>query len=407
MPKFQYLAKKSPTETVEGTLEAKDRTNVITHLTGLGYTPIRVAPVQEAKTKSGTPGVAVPSDIQVPYRHLNQFTRQFASLIRSQVPILRCLGILKEQATNLKLQRVIRAVEEDIRQGQTLSTAMAKYPRVFSLLYLSLIHSGEVGGMLDTVLDRLVVQAEREEALVTKVQTSLAYPLFVAGVGFCTVIFLLTFVIPRLVKLFSVFGTRLPLPTRILLALAAGISKGWFWIVGVLFAVLFLSFLLVRREEGRIKIDSVTLHLPLIGPLVRQLEITRFARSFGLLLDQGVPILQATDVAIPVVKNRVLRKELMRLPAHLKDGNPISTGLKGMGISTPFFVNTVAVGVESGKVGEALLEVANFYENEVGRLLEFMTSLLEPVTILIVGGVVGFIVLAVLLPILTMGLIAR
>ncbi len=409
MPRFQYLAKRSPTEVVEGVLEAENRAGVVNHLAGLGYTPIRIAETQEERgiEMKTTLRAPIARDIRVPHRHLNQFTRQFASLVRSQVSLFRALRILEEQTAHPKLRQIIQAVEEDIRQGQSLSEALAKYPKVFSALYVNLIRSGEIGGMLDTVLDRLAAQTEREEELNGKVQTALAYPLFVGVVGFFTVVFLFSFVIPRLIKLFDFFGSRLPLPTRILLGLATAFSKGWFWILGGLALLAVLGVWMSRRQRGRLSLAYLSLHLPLIGSLIRQLEIVRFARSFGLLLDRGVPILQATVVAIPVVKNRFLRQELERLPNHLKEGNLLSAGLKGLSFATPFLVNTVAVGEESGKAGEALLEVANFYEREVERLLHLMSALLEPVTILIVGGVVGFIVMAVLLPILTMSIIAH
>ena len=417
MPKFQYTAKRSPTENVEGVLEANNRAEVITQLAGMGYTPVRVIEAGEAapKKRAAVPSSAAPvsraapmgREVRVPVRHLNQFIRQFASLVRSSVPILRCLAILQEQTAHPRLRRVISGIEEDIRQGHTLTEALAKYPRIFSPLFTSLVRSGEVGGMLDTVLDRLAVQADREEELRSKVQTALAYPSFVGLVGVGTVVFLFTFVIPRLMKLFTFFGSDLPLPTKLLLALMEGLSKGWYVWAAVLGALLFAGMLALRREEGRIGLDYLALRVPVLGPLIRHLEITRFARSFGLLLDHGVPILQATDVAIPVIHNRVLRKELSRLPAHLKDGHTLSSGLKSLSISTPFLVNTVAVGEEGGKMGEALMEVANFYEREVDRLLQMTAALLEPATILLVGGVVGFIVMAVLLPILTMSTIAR
>ena len=407
MTKFTYLAKRSPTEMVEGTLEAEDRANVITHLTGLGYTPVRITEAAKTAPGAAAPAPTAGKEARVPSRHLNQFTRQFASLIRSQVPILRALSILEEQTENPKLRRITRALAEGIRQGQNLSSAMETFPSVFSPLYVSLIRSGEAGGMMDSVLDRLAVQADRDEELQSKVQAALVYPLFVAAVGLCTVVFLLSFVVPRLVKLFSVFGSELPLPTRILLSLAGSLTHHWYLYASSLLGIVAAAFLVARSERGRLWASALRLRLPLLGPLTRQLEIVRFTRSFGLLLDHGLPILQATDVALPVVKNRILRKELALLPKHLKDGSTLSSGLKGLKFSTPFLVNTVAVGEESGKMGEALMEVSNFYERETGRLLQMMAALLEPATILIVGGMVGFIVFAVLLPILTMGAIAR
>ena len=411
MPKFSYLAKKTPTDTIQGVLEAESRNHVLTHLTQLGYTPVRVteasAAAATAAVKAAVSEAPVPQTVRVPQRKLNQFTRQFASLVRSQVPILRALSILEEQTSFPKLRKLVRSLGEEIRQGNTLSGALEKFPKVFSPLYVSLVRSGEVGGMLDTVLDRLATQADRDEELQGKIQSALAYPLFVAGVGFLTVMFLLSFVIPRLVKLFNTFGTQLPLPTRMLLSFAQFVTNGWGWMLAGFLLCIIVATLALRSPKGRTALAHLPLRLPMIGPMLCQIEITRFARSYGLLINQGVPILQATDIAIPVVGNLVLRRELGGLPKHLKDGQNLSSGLKGLKISTPLLVNTIAVGEESGKMGEALLEVSEYYEREAGRLLQLFAALVEPATILAVGAVVGFIVMAVLLPILTMGTIAR
>jgi len=399
MPTFRYLAKRGPTEVIEGVLEAENRANVLMHLAQQGYTPVRITEgstddgVSLAPVGLGTRGVKVPT------RQLNQFTRQFASLVRSQVPLLRALGILKDQTNHPRLKRIVEAIGEEIRQGQTLSGALEKYPWVFSQLYVSLTRSGEVAGMLDTVLDRLALQADREEALRSKVQGAMTYPFFVGAVGLATVTFLLAFVMPRLVKLFKGFGGQLPLPTRILLMVSGWMSQPWFWGACGIMALFLVVLLRGRGEESRLFLDRIALATPLVKTLVRQLELARFARAYGLLLDHGIPILQATEIAIPVVENRIIRKGLTPLTHHLREGGSLSSCLKGLSVATPFLVNSVAVGEEGGKAGEALIEVANFYEQEVERLLQILAGLLEPTMILVVGGIVGFIVMAVLLPI--------
>ncbi len=405
MPTFKYLAKKGPSEVIEGLLEAESRANVLNQLIGQGYTPVQVFESSE----EGQRIVAVEGIRKVRIRsaELNRFTRQLCSLIRSQVPILRALRVIQDQTSHPRLKKIVLAIEEDIRQGQTLSTALEKYPNIFSSLYVSLIRSGEVGGMLDTVLDRLSLQADREEALEGKIKSALLYPAFVGAVGLGTVLFLLAFVMPRLVKLFANFGSQLPLPTKILLALARWMSNPVFWVLAALVAMGLFSLLRILGERGLLVLDKFLLKLPLIGPMIRQLELARFARSFGLLLDHGVPILRATEISVPVVKHRLIRAQLNELSAQLKDGNQLSSCLKALPVATPFLVNTVAVGEESGKVGEALMEVANFYEREVDRLLGIVATLLEPIMILLVGGIVGFIVMAVLLPVFELSSIIR
>jgi len=409
MPTFQYVAKRGPQEVLKGVLEGEDRAAVLSRLVDLGYTPVSIteAAAADVTEAPGRPATSSKLDGRVPVGQMNQFTRQFASLIRAQVPLLRTLGILKEQTSHPRLQRILGAISEDLRQGETLSGALGKYPSVFSPLYISLMRAGEVAGILDTVLDRLAAQADREEALRAKIQSAFTYPAFVGVVGIGTVIFLLTFVMPRLIRLFEGFGGRLPLPTRILLAVSRACQQPWLWLGLVLVAAVAVA--IVRREQVRVKrmLDTVGLSLPLLGKLIRRVELARFARAYGLLLDHGIPILQATDVAVPVVRNQLIRQELARLPASLKEGTSLAIGLKGLTVTTPFLIHAVAIGEEGGRVGESLIEVANYYEREAEQLLALLASLLEPAMILAVGALVGFIVMAVLLPIFEMSIIAR
>lgn len=403
MPTFTYVAKRGPNDMVEGVLEADSRAKVLSQLAGLGYIPVRVA---EAMT-GRRPTDARARLRRLSVRHFNQFTRQFASLMRSQVPLMRALGIMQEQTTHPTLHRILDSIREHVRQGQTLSQALANYPQVFSPLYLSLIKSGEVTGMLDTVLERLAAQADQEESLRSKVQVALAYPLFIGVVGLGTVVFLLMFVMPRLLKLFVTFGGALPLPTQILLALTGWFRSGWGW--GSLLALVIAAVWLARSRNPMIRVwlDRFVLQLPLLGRLMREVELARFCRSFGLLLSHGIPILQATEVAIPVVKNRVIRTSLLPLTTNLREGASLAACLKMLPLATPFLVHSVAVGEEGGKAAEALLEVAGYYEREIERLLQVLAALLEPAMILVVGGLVGFLVMAILLPIFDMSTLVR
>ena len=410
MPTFRYVAKKGPGETIEGTFEAENRSAVLTYLAGQGFTPVQVTEAAAAPaplSPSRPPSRPTGKPVRVPMRFLNQFTRQFASLVRSQVPILRALTILKDQTAHAGLRRVIEAMAEAIRQGQTLSETLAQYPALFSPLYVSLVRAGEMAGTLDTVMDRLADQAEHDEQLRAKVRGALAYPFFVGAVGLGTVIFLLTFVMPKILKLFDRFGGTLPWPTRLLMAASHALTQPWVWMVGLGFAAIGIALLRGQRERIASVVDRVNLRLPIIGPLLQRMELARFARAFGLLLDHGVPILRATDIAIPAVGHRVIRRQLQRLPAHLKEGGSVASCLKGLSIATPFVVNTIAVGEETGKIGEALMEVATFYERDLEQALQVAGALLEPAMILLVGGMVGFIVMAVLLPIFEMSSIVR
>lgn len=404
MPTFHYTAKRGPTEVVEGTLEADNRNGVLSYLAEQGYVPVRIREGGAA----GTAKAAAPvKKRRVPARHMTVFTRQFASLSRSQVPLLRSLGILEEQMTHPYFKHVLRGVTEGVRQGDTLSAGLGRFPDVFPALYTSLIRSGEVGGALDSVLEQLADQAERDEALRSKLRAAFTYPGFVAAVGFGTVVFLMTFVMPRLSQLLTGLGEHLPAPTRWLLAISGAMSTPWFWVGAVVLVSAGILAWRASGERGRWLVDRLTLRLPLIGPMILEVELARFARSFGLLLEHGVSVLHAIEVSVPVVRHRVIRAELATLPEGLRQGEALSKCLGRLSISNPYLVNTVAVGEEGGKAGEAMREVAAYYERNIERALATMASLLEPALIVIIGLIVGFIVMAVLLPIFEMSTISR
>ena len=407
MPTFRYTAKKGPTEMVEGALEAENRNGALSRLAELGYVPIRVTEEtleQPRAVQRREPAVA---RRRVSTSVLTTFTRQFASLVRSQVPLLRTLHILRDQTRHPYFRHVLLSVSEEVRQGQTLSSALAKSPDVFSPLYVSLVNSGEISGALDVVLERLAEQAERDDALRAKVRAAFTYPAFVAVVGAGTVIFLMTFVMPRLSQLLGGLGQHLPLPTRLLLTVSAWMSSLWFWAgAGAITAGAALIWKLAG-ERGLLLRDRLILRLPVIGSLVQEVELARFARSFGLLLTQGISVLKAMEVAGLVVNHRVMRAELARIPDGLRQGEALSACLQRLSVSTPFLTNTVAVGEESGRVVESLAEVAAFYERNAERAVHTMASLLEPALIVVIGLVVGFIVMAVLLPIFEMSMVGR
>lgn len=407
MPTFHYVAKKGPQETIDGTYEAQNRNEVLSHLASLGYTPVRVTEATLSKTEQASIG-AEPKAVRqrISAKQLNVFTRQFASLVRSQLPILRSLGIMVDQTTQPAFKAVLKDITEQIRQGRTLSEAMEQHPEAFSPFYVNLTRSGEIGGMLDTVLERLADKAEKDDALRSKIRSAMAYPAFVGIVGLGTVVFLLTFVMPRLLKLLEHYE-HLPLPTRALLAVTHALSHWSTWAIataaiGGLWAVWFF-----KRSAVQGWIDSWSLRIPVIGVLIQQIELARFARSFSLLLDHGITVLKAVDVALPVVRHQVIRRELSRLPAGLKQGNSLGACLKQLPIVTPFVMHTVTVGEETGKAGEAFAEVANYYEREAEGLLRVAAALFEPTMVLAVGAVVAWIVMAILLPIFELSSIAR
>jgi type II secretory pathway component PulF len=418
MATFHYTAKRSPTETVEGDLEAQDRGGALSALMQAGYVPVRVteqaseapdgrAAVEPAEALTGRAarGRATIRLRRVPASHLLLFTRQFASLTRSAVPILRALNILEDQARHPALRLALHEIGDEVRQGQVLSSAMARFPTIFPSLYIALVRSGELSGALDVVLDRLAEQGEQDEAMRHSIRMALVYPSCVGVVGCGTVIFLMTFVMPRLSRLLTGLGDRLPPATRLLLAVTEWMTTWWWW-AGV--AGLIVGGALAWRvlgARGRLMLERGLLRVPFVGPMIRQMDLARVIRSLGLELHHGIPILQAMEVAVGVAASGVIREQLARLPEGLRQGQALSSCLKTTAISTPLLIHTVVVGEENGKVGEALTEVATYYERDTERRLRTFATLLEPLLIVAVGGVVGIIVMAVLLPIFEMSAI--
>ncbi len=319
------------------------------------------------------------------------FIRQFTSLIRSQVPMVRSLRVLQEQMEHKGLKNIVGEIVKNIQdQGQNLSDSLKHYPKVFSQEMISLVQAGEVGGALDQVLESLDKKMVREEAMRSKIQSALVYPLFVALMGVITVIVLLTFVMPRILKVIQGFGGDLPIPTKILIGLTGMMTKGWFWIVlvclGLGAAFAWRNF----KATQSLWLDEFALKVPLVGKLIHHVEIVRFSRSLSLLLSHGVLMLPAIETAVLTVNNQFYKKELEKIPTKVKEGSTITEGLQGLSISSPFMRHSVSIGEEGGRVGQALSEVADFYEAEAERMTTILASFLEPVIILTIGLIIGF-----------------
>jgi len=407
MPTFYYRAKKSPTEIVEETFDAETREDVLKHLSELGYAPLEVALKKSDGTVSRKPEKPV-SDVSLPASAKEDMMRQFASLTRSQIPILQSLRILEEQSSHLDLKKIVVALRDGIENdGHSLSEAMRRFPRAFPPDIVNLIAAGEEGGALQEILDEIAERLEREQALRTKLQTAVMYPLFVGIVGFLTVVFLILFVLPKILKTLKSLGGHLPLPTQILVWITELTAQPLFWIAGALFTAVAIPVVVNLVRNQREKLDEFLLNLNGIGPMLQTLDLVRFTRSLGMLLHHGVLVLPALESAIPVVRNLCLRRELGRISDAVKEGNPLTEGFKNLRISTPYLIQSMRVAEVGGRMAETLEEVSDYYEKEAEKKMQRFAMLLEPVMILGVGVVVGFIVMAVLLPIFEVGTAVR
>ncbi|MFH1753708.1 MAG: type II secretion system F family protein [Candidatus Omnitrophota bacterium] len=404
MTQFVYKAKKGPTEIVEGTIEAPSESSALTKISQLGYFPLSIH-------KEGEKGTATSSAVKLFKRirlhDISVFSRQLSDLLDSGLTLLNSLNVIYQQTENRHFRAVIRDIRDQVRDGRPFSEALKRHPSVFSNLYVSMARSGETGGMLENILDRLAGFSEARERLQTKVKSALAYPAVMASVGMITIIVLITFVIPKIVTMFEDLGQSLPVPTAVLVSISGFTVDYWYIILGFIVLFIFIWSRIAKTKEGRLAIDTIKMGLPVIGELDRKSEIANFARTLGTLLQNGVPILEALEVVSSTMQNAVLKDEVLRTYADVRDGKSLSKSLSNKRYFPIFATNMMAIGEEGGSLEKSLFKVADSYERETDNVIRTMTSLLEPLLILSMGLVVGFIVVSMLLPIFQINIIAR
>lgn len=403
MNRFIYKAKRSPYETVDGLVAADTRAAAIEKLSASGLYILSVE--EEARgILFDRRGFSFGRKISV--KEITTFTRQLSDLLASGLTIVRALGILTDQAQNGTFKEIVLDVKNSCIDGNPLSVCLARHPRVFPSLYRSLIRSGELSGSLDEVLERLADFNDRQLEMRTKITSALAYPALMAFVGLVTITVLLAFVIPRIAVMFSDMGQKLPLPTLILMRLSAAIRAYW-WALAVLAAAAWLGLKKVcTTDAARARIDAFMLRMPVLGDLVMKLEIARFSRTLGTLLKNGVPALESLAIVAETVNNSVIKNGILSASESVREGASMADGFSSCSAIPPVVVNMMAVGEEGGRLDDALFKVAESYERETDAAIKVMMSLLEPVMILVLGIVVGFIVISMLLPIFSINFLA-
>lgn len=402
MPKYTYIAKSQPNQTIQGEIEADSEQEVINKLTRIGYFPIAIK-IQDILSEKRMQFARQ----RVAKREIALFTRQLATLIKSGVNIINSLTIVSAQISNRYLKSLISDVIGKVKDGRALSDSLATHPSVFSNLYTSMIHSGEIGGTLEVTAERLADFLEKEEEFKNSVKTALTYPLFVLIVGCAIIVILMTFVIPRLVTMFEDMGQILPLPTRVLIALSQFL-QGYGWLLLTVLVLLTFIFQRFRQStRGRIIWDGFKLRVALWGQIISKTEISHLVRTLSLLLSGGIPIISALEVSSSVVANSVIQTELKGCIKGISGGLRFSDAIRGSKLFPEFVIQVITIGEETGALDKALLRMADEYEREVERTLKTLTRFIEPLIILTIGLIVGFIVLAMLLPIFQINLLVR
>ena len=428
MPAFKYKAKQGPTKIVEGRLDADSQSDAVNKLNMMGYFPISVVPAtgkdfaapkkvtKSVKTKGAKSSeskqesssqIKISLFNRVGVKDLSAFTRQLADLIDSGVTLYRSVSILAEQCTNPAFKKVLDDVQSSIKDGKTLHESLAKHPKVFSPLFVNMIKSGEIGGMLETVLERLADFTEQEEETRSKIKQAMAYPMVMAGMGTLMIVVLMTFVIPRLVKLFTDMGQTLPMITQIVIGVSTFMSQYWYVVIlgGIVVFYIFKKW--KQTENGSYLLDKFKLSIPVVKDLILKDEIARFGRTLSTLLNNGVPILQSLTIIVDTIRNKVVRKQISLFVDEISRGSKLGECLKNSPLFPALFVNMVAVGEESGHVEKSLEKVAESYDKQVDRTIKVFTTLIEPLMIVVLGAILGVIVISIIMPIFNISNIAQ
>jgi type IV pilus assembly protein PilC len=332
-------------------------------------------------------------------KDISVFSRQFATMIAAGLPLVQCLQTLGMQMERKRFQDIIAKVASDVESGSTLSDGLGRFPRVFDELYVNLVHVGETGGVLDSMLSRLSTYLEKAQALKHRVQMAIVYPVLVMTIAVLVVAFLMVFIIPIFAAFFENAGVPLPLPTRIVIAVSHGVTRYWYIILAVWAAGMYGFRAWYRTEAGRLAVDRFFLRAPIFGPLVRKIAIARFTRTLSALLGGGVPIIDALRITAKTAGNRVVENSVMQARERVMAGHTLGERLKDGGVFPPMVVQMVIVGEQTGALDNMLAKVADYYEDEVDVAVSGLTALLEPLLIVFLGVVIGGIVIAIYLPI--------
>lgn len=397
MPTYAYTVRDATGAVIPGTVEAESEGLLRRRLTEQGLTVVDIKETKTAKKKNVAGGFG-----RVKLSDLSVFCRQFSTMIDAGVSLVRCLAVLSEQTVNPKLKRIINDLQAEVEAGQMLSKAMSKYPTVFSNLFIGLIRAGEVGGVLEESLQRLSMFLEKDQELRRKVKSAMTYPCIVMIVAIAIVLLLVTFILPKFMDLFVDLGVKdYPAPTKMLMAFSNFLTSRWYiMLIGTIaFVIAFRLF--VRTKVGRRTYDRIKLKAPVFGKLNHKIVLARFSRTLGTLLASGVPILQALETVAGTVSNEIVADAVMEARARIREGDRIGDPLQRCKLFPPMVVQMISIGEESGALDPMLAKVADFYEAEVDAALASLTSAIEPVMIVFLGCAVGFIVISIFLPLIS------
>ena len=398
MTTFSYKAVDQRGAQAVGKIDGDNKAAVAASLRNQGFTVLDLNEVKQGWGQIDIGGRIKSKDLTV-------FSRQFATMVNSGLSMLRCLYVLEEQTPNKKLAKVIGEIRADVEAGISLSDSLEKHPKVFSRLYVSMVRAGELGGILDEVLNRLAAQLEKEDSIRRAVKSAMVYPILIGSFAILVLFGMVLFLIPIFAGMYKELGdAKLPMLTRIMVAFS-DLLRSWYGLI-FLAAVIFLVWGIRRlkhTERGRETWDRIKLRIPMgIGQIIRKLAVARFSRTLGTLISSGVPILQAIEITGQAAGNAVIEKAMDQVQQSVKEGQSITKPLEGVSVFPAMVTQMISVGEETGSLDAMLGKIADFYEDEVNASIKSLTSILEPILMLGVGGIVGVVVISMYLPIFNM-----
>jgi type IV pilus assembly protein PilC len=394
---FDYRVRDAAGTLINGRLEAESSDHAAKRLRDMGYVPIGI---------DRSARLDLHREIRIPHlndrvrlKDVSSTSRQLATMVTSGLSLIRALGLLVEQANSQPLKSALSQVRADVERGTSLSEALARHPRIFDRLYVSMVHAGEMSGQLDDVLLTVATSIEKRVELRAKVRSAMAYPVVMAFVAIAIVVAMMIVVVPTFARLYGEFHGKLPLPTRIVITASRTLASPW---AALLVAIAFGAVVAVRKwlstPRGRHHFDAMKLRVPIFGPLSRNICLERLAAVLGSLIGAGVGIIEALDLAAENAGNSLVADAVLHARAAVREGRTLGSALAECPVIPPMFIQMVETGEESGAVGELLDKVAGFYRGEVETTVNGLTTLLEPLLVVVMGGIVGSIVVSLYLP---------
>jgi len=394
---FKYKGKNKSGEDLKGEISARTKEEAVDILSHQEILPIEIIEISKIRSSFGSNAGA-----KVSFKQKYLFSRQLSNLIKSGVPILRAIEIILNQTSNACFAEVLRATYQGIKDGRNFSDCLSDYPGIFSPFYISMISVGEEGGNLKDTLLSVSEYQKKQQQIISKIRTALVYPIFMAITGLATVVFILTFVMPNIAGLFKNIGQELPFITRFLMSISQGMRAGWFVIIPLACLIIFSAMRWAQSSLGKRVLDGFKLKVPIVKTVILKVELGRFCRTLELLLKSGVSLLGAIRVAVRTLDNSFVKEEILKSSESLSSGESLADSFMKCRYASSMMINLIKVGEESGLLEETLHDIADTYEQEADEFIQTLMTILEPAMILAVGGVVGVVIIAMMLPIFQM-----